>query len=170
MIFTPDPLTGVNCIFVAFVLWVIAGNLQGKVGVKETAYLCILTGFINGSTAIYNLFILGNPLGFGAFLLFAFTYFFFAMDLLGGAESTAGLGKFCCGVALTTIPYAILYITQVDTIQGIIWLIWGQLWFLFYLANARGVKKVVPFMIIDTYCVAIIQFLYSIFHHVFGYF
>jgi hypothetical protein len=25
-------------------------------------------------------------------------------------------------------------------------------------------------MIIDTYCVAIIQFLYSIFHHVFGYF
>jgi hypothetical protein len=164
MVFSPDPLTGVNCVFVSFVLWVIAGNLRGKVGAKETAYLCILTACINGVTAVYLLFVGGNPVGFGAFLLFSFTYFFFAMDLLGGADTVTGLGNYCLGVAVVTIPYFVLYL-GIDTIQAIIWLIWGQLWFLFYLANARGIKKVVPFMIADTYFVCLLQFAYSIFHH-----
>jgi hypothetical protein len=169
MVVSLDPLTGVNMLFVAFILWVIAGNLRGKVGGKETGFLCILVGSLNFITAVYLLVADKNPLGFGAFLLFAFTYFFFAMDLLAPADTFTGLGNYALGVALTTIPFFILYL-RVDTIQAIVWLVWGQLWFLFYLANGRGNKKIVPFMIIDTYCVAIINFVVAIGHHMFGYF
>jgi hypothetical protein len=168
MVLSADVLTGVNMLFVAFILWVIAGNLRGKIGGKETAYLCILVGSLNTITALY-LLIAGNPLGFGAFLLFAFTYFLFAMDILGSADTFTGLGSYALGVALTTIPFFVVYL-GIDTIQAIVWLVWGQLWFMFYLANGLGKKEVVPFMIKDTYAVAIINFVVAIGHHMFGYF
>ena len=169
MVLNPDALTGVNMLFVAFILWVIAGNLRGKVGGKETAYLCILVGSLNAVTAVYLLVVGGNALGFGAFLLFAFTYFYFAMDILGNADTFTGLGNFALGVAITTIPFFVVYL-GVDTIQAIVWLIWGQLWFMFYLANGRGMKGVVSFMIGDTYLVAIINLIVGIGHHMFNYF
>ena len=168
MVLSADVLTGVNMLFVAFILWVIAGNLRGKIGGKETAYLCILVGSLNAITALY-LLLNGNPLGFGAFLLFAFTYYYFAMDILGSADTFSGLGNYALGVALTTIPFFVVYL-GIDTIQAIVWLVWGQLWFMFYLANGLGKKGVVPFMIIDTYIVAIINFVVAIGHHMFGYF
>jgi hypothetical protein len=168
MIEFADPLTGVNMLFVAFILWVIAGNLRGKTGGKETGYLCILVGSLNTITALF-LLLNGNPLGFGAFLLFAFTYFYFAMDILGGADTFTGLGNYALGVAITTIPYSILYFQLGDVIMGIVWLAWGQLWFMFYLAN--GLKKnVAKFMIADTYVVAVAQFIVAIGHHMFQYF
>jgi hypothetical protein len=163
-----DPLTGVNMLFVAFILWVIAGNLRGKTGGKETGFLCILVGALNTITALY-LLLNGNPLGFGAFLLFAFTYFFFAMDLLGNADTFTGLGNYALGVAIATIPFSILYFQLGDVIMGIVWLVWGQLWFLFYLAN--GLKKnVLKFMIADTYVVAIANIVIALCHHMFKYF
>ena len=64
MVLNPDALTGVNMLFVAFILWVIAGNLRGKIGGKETAYLCILVGSLNAVTAVYLLVAGQNPLGF----------------------------------------------------------------------------------------------------------
>jgi hypothetical protein len=168
MVLSADVLTGVNMLFVAFILWVIAGNLRGKVGGKETAFLCILVGSLNAVTALYLLIAGQNALGFGAFLLFAFTYFYFAMDILSNSETYTGLGNYALGVAITTIPFFVVYL-GIDTIQAIVWLVWGQLWFMFFLAN--GLKKnVLKFMIVDTYIVAIINFVVAICHHMFNYF
>jgi hypothetical protein len=168
MVLSADVLTGVNMLFVAFILWVIAGNLRGKVGGKETAFLCILVGSLNAVTALYLLIAGKNALGFGAFLLFAFTYFFFAMNILSNSDTYTGLGNYALGVAITTIPFFVVYL-GIDTIQAIVWLVWGQLWFMFYLAN--GLKKnVLKFMIVDTYIVAVINIFVAICHHMFNYF
>ena len=49
-----------------------------------------------------------------------------------------GFGWFCFFVAITTVPCAIVTYQDGDMRFGTFWLIWGVLWYLFYLANVPG--------------------------------
>ncbi len=51
-----------------------------------------------------------------------------------------GFGWFCFFVALTTVPCSIATFATGDPRFGAFWLIWGVLWFMFYLVNVRGVN------------------------------
>ena len=89
--------------------------------------------------------------GVVAILLFAFTYlyisvcFWFDLDL-------RGVGWYCFFVALTTVHYAALSFQGDDYRLGAMWLIWGGLWYLFYLSWVPGknLGKLLPFSTIAT--------------------
>jgi len=154
-------LLGVNMLFVAFVLYIIALNLQGKVGAKETAVMCIMTGGINVLSAFYNGFILGDTGTMAGNLLFGCTYIFFAMDILMNSETFTGLGNYALCGDLACIPYLVLNLSVGDGVLAFFWILWGQLWGAFWVAN--GLKKdISAFVAIDTYIVAIINFIGAI--------
>ena len=49
-----------------------------------------------------------------------------------------GFGWFWFFVALTTIPCAIVTLQGGDLRFGSFWLIWGVLWYMFFMANVQG--------------------------------
>lgn len=160
---TPDgiQLLGVNMLFVAFVLYIIALNMAEKIGAKETATMCIITGGINIISAFYNGFILGDSLTLAANLLFGCTYVFFAFNLLGKSETNTGIGNYALGVALTSIAYFWSSAVSGTHILTLMWFLWGQLWATFWVANGLG-KNIIRFTIVNTYIVAIINFIVAI--------
>ena len=154
-------LLGVNMLFVSFTLFIVALNLAGKVGGKETAAFCILTGSVNALSAIYNGFILGDTVSMAACFLFAFTYFFFAMNILKESDTYTGLGNYALGVAVTAAVYIYASITGGTYVLAFYWLLWGQLWACFWIAN--GLKKnITKFLIGNTYFVVVVNFIGAI--------
>lgn len=154
-------LLGVNMLFVAFVLYIIALNLQGKVGAKETAAMCILTGGLNVLSALYNGFVLADLGSMAGNLLFGFTYFFFAMDILMDSETYTGLGNYALCVVITCIPFIYVNLVAGAFVLAFYWFLWGQLWGAFWVANGLQ-KNIGPFVAIDTYIVAAINFIGAI--------
>jgi len=155
------PLLGVNMLYVAFVLFIIALYLQGKVGAKETGAMCILTGSINTIIALYNGLIMGDTASMGGGLLFAFTYLFFAFNIFSNADTYTGLGNYALGVTITTLPFIYVNFMAGAGILTFLWIMWGQLWFFFWVAN--GLKKeITKFLAINTYLVAIANFIIAI--------
>ena len=75
--------------------------------------------------------------GVVAILLFAFTYLYIAVSLWFDLDMR-GVGWYCFFVALTTIHYAVLSYQGDDYRLGAMWLIWGGLWYLFYLSWVPG--------------------------------
>ena len=149
-------LLGVNMLFVAFILLIIAENLRGVVGAKEVAAFCILVGSLNTASAAFNGFVLQDPVTMGAQLLFGFTYLFFAQNILRGADTGTGLGVYCLCVLVTCIPFIVYSFIGGTPILAIFWILWAQLWGLFWVAN--GLKKnITKFLTINTYCVAILN-------------
>lgn len=148
-------------LFVAFVLYIIALNMAGKVGVKETASMCILTGGINIVSAFYNGLILGDSLTLAANLLFGCTYIFFAFNILGKSETNTGLGNYALCVTLTAIIYLWVNLTSGAYLSAVMWFLWGQLWATFWVANGLQ-KNILKFTIVNTYIVAIINFVVAI--------
>ncbi|MCR4429346.1 MAG: AmiS/UreI family transporter [Caldiserica bacterium] len=154
-------LLGVNMLFVAAVLYIIALNLQGKVGLKETAAMCILTGLVNNISGFYNGFAMGDTATMAASFLFGFTYWLFAFNILTKTETYTGLGNYCLFVVLTAIAYFIVNIQSGAWVLAVFWFLWGQLWAAFWVAN--GLKKNLgAFLAFDTYIVAIINFLVAL--------
>ena len=75
--------------------------------------------------------------GVVAILLFAFTYLYIAVSLWFDLDMR-GVGWYCFFVALTTIHYAVLSYQGDDYRLGAMWLIWGGLWYMFYLSWVPG--------------------------------
>lgn len=75
--------------------------------------------------------------GVVAILLFAFTYIYIAVSFWFDLD-LRGVGWYCLFVALTTVPYATLSYQAGDYRLGTMWLVWGALWYLFYLAYVPG--------------------------------
>ena len=75
--------------------------------------------------------------GVVAILLFAFTYLYIAVSLWFDLD-LRGVGWYCFFVALTTVPYAVINYQGNDYRLGTMWLIWGALWYLFYLSYVQG--------------------------------
>ena len=146
-------LLGTNMIFVAAVLYIIALFLQEKVGAKETAGMCILTGSINAISAVYVGFVMGDAVTLTSYLLFGFTYFFFAFNVLQGADTNTGLGNYALVVAICAVPFFYVNFTAGLMILAFFWVMWGQLWAAFWVANGLQ-KQISKFLAYDTYLVA----------------
>ena len=69
-------------------------------------------------------------------LLFSFTYLQTAANTLFKLGDGRALGSYCLFVALSTVPSSLVTFRQGDVRFGAIWLVWGALWFLFFLTLA----------------------------------
>ena len=89
--------------------------------------------------------------GVVAILLFAFTYLYFSVSLWFDLD-LRGVGWYCFFVALTTVHYAVLNFQGNDYRLGAMWLIWGGLWYLFYLSWVPGknLGRMLPYATIAT--------------------
>ncbi len=85
-----------------------------------------------------------------AFLLFTFTYLYVAISVWFDLDMR-GLGWFCFFVAITTVPFSLQNFKIGDPRFGTLWLIWGALWYMFYLANVRqkDFGKILPYTVIS---------------------
>lgn len=85
-------------------------------------------------------------------LLFAFTYFMVATNCLLKTDGRA-LGWFSLYVAVAAIPNVIFSITKQDIPMAVIWLVWGILWFIFFLSGAlknKTAEQIAPYASIIT--------------------
>jgi acid-activated urea channel len=80
--------------------------------------------------------------GIGTSMLFGFTYLFVGCTNWFGLDGRS-LAWYCFFVGITTIPCSILSFQGGDMRYGIIWLIWGYLWLLYWIAGALP-KIVLP--------------------------
>ena len=137
----PDPVSivGANFLFVAAALLIIVLNVYGKVGAKEVAIMCIQSGALTFITALWGSFVLGAGPFLAGFLLFAFTYFFYAFDILSGSDTTTGLGWYCLFVAVLCYPYAAVNLQGGAPVLAFFWALWGIVWGAFWVGN--GLKK-----------------------------
>jgi len=133
-------MLGIVLLYVGAVLLVNGVGLLGKIDNKSTAMMNLLTG---GLGLIINIISLtkatttGEYYAVGTGLLFAFTYIYLFLTYWFDLD-TGGLGWYCLFVAITTVPCSIMSHLSGDSKFTVIWLIWGALWFLFYLA--LGIK------------------------------
>jgi len=65
------------------------------------------------------------------------------------------LGQYCLFVAIVTVPTAILTYLAGDLRFGTIWLMWGALWFIFFLFMGLR-KQIAKFTAYATLIVAVI--------------
>lgn len=154
-------LLGVNMLFVAAVLYIIALNAQGKVGAIETAGMCLLTGLVNNLSAFYAGFIMGDTGTMAASFLFGFTYWFFAFNILAKSETYTGLGNYCFFVLAACVPFFYVNYGAGAWVLAVFWFLWGQLWGAFWVANGLQ-KNISKFLIFDTYVVAAINFIVAV--------
>ena len=145
-------MVGVMLLFVGSVLLVNGMGGLGKVDPRSSAVLNFMVG---------GLALVGGLLQFiraeeiaefkltAAYFIFAFTYIYVALcnwfDL-----DWRGFGWFCFFVTFTTIPYAIDAFQSGDMRFGTFWIIWGVLWFMFYLSNVPKIQfgKALPYFVI----------------------
>ena len=79
-------------------------------------------------------------------LLFSVTYLWVAFNRVSGSDGR-GLGWFSLFVALSVLPEAVRTLraasTAMETWQGLCWLAWAGLWFLYFLTLAlqRGFRR-----------------------------
>lgn len=147
----PDPITivGANFLFVAAVLLIIVLNVHGKVSDKEVAIMCIQTGSLNFITALYFSMVLGMGSMLCGFLLFAFTYFFYAFVILSKSESSTGLGWYCLFVAVLCYPFAGTSLKGGMPVMAFFWALWGVVWGAFWVGNGlkKDIKKFIKFIV-----------------------
>jgi len=147
----PDPVSivGANFLFVAAVLLIIVLNAHGKVGTKEVAIMCIQTGSLNFITALYFSMVFGMGPMLAGFLLFAFTYFFYAFNLLSGSDTSSGLGWYCLFVAVLCYPFAGTSLKGGMPVLAFFWALWGVVWGAFWIANGlqKDIMKFIKFIV-----------------------
>ena len=133
-------MVGVVLLFVGAVLLV---NGMGGLGRVELRSMAIMNFMVAGLALLATVvqFVRAETtaqfFGVAQFFLFTFTYLYVAISMWWELDMRV-FGWFCFFVALTTIPCAIVTFQGGDLRFGSFWLIWGVLWFMFYLANVQG--------------------------------
>lgn len=146
---SPD-LIGVAALYVCAALVIVAFFLMGKVGAKETAAMALWTGIICFLIGAYDGFVEKNPLNLGAFLLFAYTYFYLFFNIMTGTTEQPGLGWYCLFVVLACIPF--IYVTGVFGmyLMCFLWVLRAYLWGLFWLLLALK-KPIVKLTVVSLF-------------------
>jgi hypothetical protein len=134
-------MLGLALLYVGAVLFVNGMWLLGKADDRETGVMNLLTGVLTFLIAMYTAFTqpLGQPassLAAGQTLLFSFTYLWVALNNFFRFGDGRALGWYCLFVAVSTIPSSIVTFQAGDPRFGVIWLVWGGLWFVFFLLLA----------------------------------
>jgi hypothetical protein len=134
---------GIAMFYVGAVLVVNGAWLLGKADIRGAGIFNFLVGILITIMAINNHFEateLVHHLGTANALLFGFTYLALAANTLFNLDGRA-LGWFCLFVAAVTVPNFLFNFAIGDVRFGIIWFLWGFLWFIFYLSLAMGIAR-----------------------------
>lgn len=143
----------VGLFFVGAVLFVNGVFVLGRADPKGTAIMNLLVGGLVGLlTLSMSIITFANPasraipadnLQFWATagtLLFSFTYFMVAGNILAGGDGRA-VGWYCVWVSAAAVPTGILnFLWLNDWRFAIIWEMWAVLWFMFFLLLGLQVK------------------------------
>ena len=133
-------MTGVILLFVGGVLLVNGMGGLGRVDARSMAVMNFMVGGLALLATLLQVVRAETPadhLVVAQLLLFTFTYLYVAVSLWWEID-LRGFGWFCLFVAITTIPCSLISFQQGDLRFGSFWLVWGALWFAFYLAYAHG--------------------------------
>jgi hypothetical protein len=144
-------LLGFGLLYVGAVLFLNGLWLHGKIDDREIAFINIVSGFATLFVVIYWAFGPGADLasvkGAALTLLFTATYFWVAYNRFIAVDGR-GLGWFSLFVAVTTVPVALggfaTMQTTLDTWMAINWVIWGILWFMYFLLLAAKKEILAP--------------------------
>lgn len=120
--------------------------------------MCIQTGTLNFITALYFSMVFGMGSMLCGFLLFAFTCFFYAFNLLSGSETTTGLGWYCLFVALLCLPFAGTSLAGGMPVLAFFWALWGIVWGAFWVGNGLQ-KDITPFIKFIVWLTVILNFI-----------
>lgn len=126
----------VGLLYVGAVLFINGLLLIGAVEGRAAAPMNLFVGALQVVTPTYLIFTSnGDPLvilGASGLYLFGFTYLYVGIGLLAGLDTT-GVGWFSLFVAVMTLGYSYANFAILgDNAFGVIWLMWGFLWALFF--------------------------------------
>ena len=136
-------LLGFALLYVGAVLFLNGLWLHGKIEDREIVVINVVSGFATLAVVLYTAFGPGANLasvrGAALTLLFTTTYFWVAYNRVVAVDGR-GLGWFSLFVAITTVPVALggfaTMQTSLDVWMAINWVIWGVLWFMYFLLLA----------------------------------
>lgn len=138
-------MVGLLFFFVGAIFILNGLSLIGKIGNKEIGAWNIAISVFMFLMVIY--IVLTKLVGptthwFAAqVLLFAFTYLFLGINNLAGFDSR-GLGWYCLWVSLITPYVAFENFMAGDVRVGLIWVVWGIMWFLFWVILGLGKTRI----------------------------
>ena len=127
----------VGLLYVGAVLFVNGLLLLGVVEGRAAAPINLFVGALQVVTPTYLIVTANNDplaiLSASGLYLFGFTYLYVGIGLLAGLDTT-GVGWFSLFVAIMTLGYSYAnFVILTDRPFGVIWLMWGFLWALFFL-------------------------------------
>ncbi|MFF3667983.1 AmiS/UreI family transporter [Microtetraspora malaysiensis] len=133
----------VGLLYVGAVLFMNGLMLLGLVEARAAAIFNLFVGGLQVVTPTYLIIAAGGGtkeiLSASGLYLFAFTYLYVGIGLLGGFDTT-GVGYFSLFVAIMALGYSYANFRILgDPPFGVIWLYWSFLWFLFFLL--LGLKR-----------------------------
>ncbi len=136
-------MLGIALLYVGAVLGVNGLWLLNKAEAKSTGVLNVFVGGLIIAMALNNQFQakdMSSQLATAQFLLFGFTYLWVAITCFYNMDNRV-LGYYCLFVAIVTIPTSLLTFRAGDSRFGVIWLMWGFLWFLFFILLGLGKQQ-----------------------------
>lgn len=141
-------MSAVALIYVGLVLIVNGLMLLGRVTPREAGPLNLFVGVLQVLTPTYLIFVAAGNMeaifAASGIYLFGFTYLWVGINCYTD-HSNRGFGWFALLVALCTLVYAAdNFLTVGDYGFGVIWLLWGVLWFLFFLVLGLGLDNLGP--------------------------
>ena len=130
-------MSAVGLVYVGAVLFINGVMLLGWLTPQEAGPLNLFVGALQVFTPTYLIIAAaGNAdetFAASGIYLFGFTYLWVGINALKGYRGR-GFGWFALVVAACTLVYAAdSFLRQGDAGFGVIWLLWGVLWFLFFL-------------------------------------
>ncbi|WP_162504629.1 AmiS/UreI family transporter [Treponema endosymbiont of Eucomonympha sp.] len=141
-------ITGIGLLYVGCVLLMNGIATIQKSDAKAKAVMNFFTGGLyvalnlaNLARAVFSGADISAYYGIGTSMLFGFTYLYVAFTDWFALDGRS-LAWYCFFVGVNTVPCAIQSFCGGDVRFGVIWLIWGFLWFLYWLAGAFKKIKV----------------------------
>lgn len=151
----PIVATGIGLIYVGCVLLINGIGMLQKFDGKALAIMNFFTGglyvvinTVNLIFAVFNNSDISAFYGVGTSMLFGFTYLFVGFTDLFDLDGRP-LAWYCFFVAVNTIPCSLISFFSGDSRFCIIWLLWGILWLIYWIAgalpNIKIGNKLVPY-------------------------
>jgi acid-activated urea channel len=154
--------TGIGLLYVGCVLLL---NGVGMLQKFQPRAIAVMNFFTGGLYVVVNAIVLlvavqsnAEPTvfyGVATSMLFGFTYLFVGFTNWFELDGRA-LAWYCFFVGVTTIPCSLLSFQSGDVRFGVIWLVWGYLWLLYWVTGAFSKVKPGTFLVpISTILVAV---------------
>jgi acid-activated urea channel len=140
--------TGIGLLYVGAVLLLNGVSMVQKF--EDTRAIAVMNFFTGGlyvvicavnlAHAVFSGADISAYYGVGTSMLFGFTYLFVGMTNWHGLDARPQ-SWYCFFVAVTTVPCSLFSFQSGDWRFGIIWLVWGYLWAIYWLTGAFAKLK-----------------------------